>query len=416
MDLSRMNKVLEVNEKFSYAVVEPGVTFADLYAYCVKNKLKVWPSTASLGWGSVVGNTLDRGMGFIPTGIHHENIAGLEVVLANGDIVRTGQFAMTTSPSAHLTHFSFGPSIDGLFLQSNLGIVTKLGIQLMPQPQAMMACAFDMPDIDDIETIVDVFGAMRRNGTLPSSAWCFSLVEWSTVLAPRHKYWNGEGPIPDWRLKEMQKELDTGFWTVKFGLYGSKKVLHAQYDEIQRIVSTSAPKGRLRSKFFAGGEDSQLLDAASVSDPYGGVFVGVPSMFSIPIVNYRNPPDGGGVGAHGVYAPIVPMDGKTMKDWVKVTRQICEAQGLDLCCDLFMHSRHSVFVNMLCFDKSNAKQRQAIANIFRGLFEEGKKRGFAKYRSHINHMGMHIVFHKHISSESPFELTKSQHRSRRRVV
>lgn len=59
MDLHRMNKVLEVNEKFAYAVVEPGVCFADLYEYCAKNKLKVWPSTASLGWGSVVGNVSD---------------------------------------------------------------------------------------------------------------------------------------------------------------------------------------------------------------------------------------------------------------------------------------------------------------------------------------------------------------------
>jgi FAD/FMN-containing dehydrogenase len=56
MDLHRMNKVLEVNEKFCYAVVEPGITFGDLYNYCAERKLKVWPSTASLGWGSVVGN------------------------------------------------------------------------------------------------------------------------------------------------------------------------------------------------------------------------------------------------------------------------------------------------------------------------------------------------------------------------
>lgn len=62
MDLHRMNKVLEVSEKFSYAVVEPGVTFGDLYTYCVQKKLKVWPSTASLGWGSVVGNVSTTGI------------------------------------------------------------------------------------------------------------------------------------------------------------------------------------------------------------------------------------------------------------------------------------------------------------------------------------------------------------------
>lgn len=56
LDLHRMNKVLELNEKFAYAVVEPGVTFGDLYEHCAKNKYKVWPSTASLGWGSVIGN------------------------------------------------------------------------------------------------------------------------------------------------------------------------------------------------------------------------------------------------------------------------------------------------------------------------------------------------------------------------
>lgn len=56
LDLHRMNKIIEVNEKFAYAVVEPGVTFGDLYAYIAERKLKVWPSTASLGWGSVVGN------------------------------------------------------------------------------------------------------------------------------------------------------------------------------------------------------------------------------------------------------------------------------------------------------------------------------------------------------------------------
>lgn len=58
LDLHRMNKIIDVDGKNAYAVVEPGVTFTDLYQYCVKHELGVWPSVPSLGWGSVVGNVI----------------------------------------------------------------------------------------------------------------------------------------------------------------------------------------------------------------------------------------------------------------------------------------------------------------------------------------------------------------------
>lgn len=326
-------------------------------------------------------------MGFIPSGIHHKHIAGLEVVLANGDVVRTGQWAMSSSPSAHLTQYSFGPDVDGLFLQSNLGIVTKLGIHMTPQPQAYMACTFDMPEFDDVETITDVFGAMRRNGTLPTVTYVFSLVEWSSLFAPRHHYWQGAGPIPEWRLREMQEELDTGRWTVKWGLYGPLPIIEAQYDEVRRVVAKDAPTGRLRKTVFSGGADHALLEAPSVPQPHGGMFVGVPSMFSIPMVNFYNPKEDGGIGAHGAYSPIVPLDGKTMKAWAHAARKAYEDQGLDLLCDFFMSDRHAVFVCMLCFDKTKAAQRRAIDKTYKALFQAGTKLGFAKYRSHIHHMG-----------------------------
>lgn len=333
-------------------------------------------------------------MGFVPSGIHHKHIAGIEVVLANGDVVRTGQWAMTTSASAHLTQYSFGPDVDGLFLQSNLGIVTKLGLHMTPQPQAFMSCLFDMPEFDDIETITDVFGAMRRNGTIPTVTYVFSLVEWSSLFAPRHHYWSGDGPIPEWRLREMQKEIDTGRWTVKWGFYGPRNIVQAQYDEVARVVARDAPTGRLRQTLFEAdptghkGEGSDaLLDALTVPQPHGGMFVGVPSMFSIPMVNFYNRADGTGVGAHGAYSPIVPLDGKLMKTWAHAARRAYEDQGLDLLCDYFMSERHAVFVCMLCFDKTSARQRQAIDNTYQALFEAGTKLGFAKYRCHIHHMG-----------------------------
>ncbi|KAI0533964.1 glycolate oxidase [Xylaria digitata] len=384
LDLHRMNKIVEVNEKFGYVVVEPGVTFGDLYSFCAERKLKLWPSVASLGWGSVVGNTLDRGMGFIPTAVHHENIAGMEVVLANGDVVRTGQYSMTTSPSAHLTRLTFGPTIDGLFLQSNLGIVTKMGIFLTPQPQSYMSCSFDMPEFDDVATIVDVFGEMRRNGTLPAMVYVFHLNEWAALFGKRSDWWKGEGPIPEWRTKELQKELDIGNWTVKFGLYGPTTIIQAQYAEVLRVVTEKAPAGRLQYSLFSG-EDAGLLEATSVPQPHGGIRVGVPSMWSIPMVNFYNVREDS-IGAHGAYSPIVPLEGKVLLDWVKAAKEVYESQGFDLLCDFFMHERYAVFVCMLCFDKTSAEQRVGVEKIFHGLFDEGSARGFAKYRAHIKHM------------------------------
>lgn len=79
VDLSRMTRILEVSEKACYALVEPGVSFFDLYNYCKERNLAVYPSVPSLGWGSVVGNTIDRGWGYTPMGEHCQAQCGLEV-------------------------------------------------------------------------------------------------------------------------------------------------------------------------------------------------------------------------------------------------------------------------------------------------------------------------------------------------
>lgn len=97
MDLQRMNQIIEVNEELAYAIVEPGVSFFDLYEEVTRRKLKLWPSVPAIGWGSVLGNTMDRGFGYTPDGDHTTAQCGMEVVLPNGEVMRTGMGAMTNS-------------------------------------------------------------------------------------------------------------------------------------------------------------------------------------------------------------------------------------------------------------------------------------------------------------------------------
>jgi hypothetical protein len=60
VDLQNMNKILEINDRFAYYSVEPGVSFFQLFQEIQAQNKKIWCSTPALGWGSVVGNALDR--------------------------------------------------------------------------------------------------------------------------------------------------------------------------------------------------------------------------------------------------------------------------------------------------------------------------------------------------------------------
>ncbi len=62
----------------------------------------------------------------------------MEVVLANGELLRTGMGAMPGNRSWHVYKRGLGPTLDQLFMQSNYGIVTKLGVWLMPYPECFM--------------------------------------------------------------------------------------------------------------------------------------------------------------------------------------------------------------------------------------------------------------------------------------
>src|SRR6478609_8156121 len=92
----------------------------------------------------------------------------MEVVLPSGEVLRTGQWAVPGSPSAHACSNSFGPQVDGLFLQSNLGIVTKLAVSVDIAPKSFMDIKIHCPDVEDIGPLIDTLQQLEREGILQS--------------------------------------------------------------------------------------------------------------------------------------------------------------------------------------------------------------------------------------------------------
>ena len=81
-----------------------------------------------------LGNMVDRGVGYTPYGEHFLFSSGMEVVLADGEVLRTGMGSMPGSNTWQVFRWGYGPTLDGIFTQSNYGIVTKMGMWLMPAP------------------------------------------------------------------------------------------------------------------------------------------------------------------------------------------------------------------------------------------------------------------------------------------
>src|SRR6185437_7620001 len=166
LDLKRMNRILEVNEENAYALVEPGVSYFDLYRYIQEKKLKLWVDCPDPGWGSVVGNALDRGSGYTFPYLrnHFDAHCGMEVVLANGELIRTGMGALPAAQTWQQYKTGFGPWIDGIFSQSNFGVVTKMGFWLMPQPEAYRCGRVLVRRRDDLHELIRLMTLLENSG------------------------------------------------------------------------------------------------------------------------------------------------------------------------------------------------------------------------------------------------------------
>jgi 4-cresol dehydrogenase (hydroxylating) len=197
LDLGRMNRILNVDEKFAHCLLEPGVGFFDLYNHLTKNDIKLWMSVPGNAWGSVIGNALERGIGYTPYGDHTDQICGLEVVLPQGDLIRTGMGAMLNSTVWQHYRHGFGPAWDQMFAQSNFGIVTKAGIWLQPEPEMSAKTRIHLPRFEDISWAIEVLSELRRRDVIQHNIVFGNYLHDASVFSQRRDWYTGEGAIPD---------------------------------------------------------------------------------------------------------------------------------------------------------------------------------------------------------------------------
>ena len=394
LDLKRMNRVIEVNEENAYALVEPGVSYFDLYRYIQEKGLRLWVDVPDPGWGSPVGNALDRGGGYLMAQFrnHFDSHCGMEVVLASGEIIRTGMGAMPGAKTWQNYKSGFGPWVDGIFSQSNFGVVTKMGFWLMPEPDAYLSGTVYVPKHKDLIPLVRILNYLENtrvtNGMpdLGSPLLGIPMIQQIDI-------WNrGEGPAPpEPELASLLAKSEGGYspeleqyalahgisyWSLKLTFYGAPKANEANWEFAKEKFSAIA------GAKFVDNESYKLPLTAEQQEKVHKPQFGIPSlaMFSIGARSRINPDPTSG---HMWFSPIIPRTGEAIFEANRVFSEAAKKYGIPaLAFSLPSCYWERAFIFIFAFPvtrdpATNQKNRAA----FRQLVQIAAEHGWGEYRT-----------------------------------
>jgi glycolate oxidase len=161
LDVSGLDRILEIDPLDELAVVEPGVLTADLDAAAGEHGLRYAPDPASAAISTIGGNiaTNAGGMRCVKYGVTREAVLGLDVVLADGRLISTGRRTVKGVSGLDLT---------GLFVGSEgtLGVVVGASLRLRPRPEQTLTAVAGFADVAAAAHACAALAADRRDPSL----------------------------------------------------------------------------------------------------------------------------------------------------------------------------------------------------------------------------------------------------------
>lgn len=378
LNLRRMNRVLEIDVAQGYAMIEPGVSFAQLYEALREQDAPLMMSVPDLGWGSITGNALEHGYGYNVMGDHASAVCGMEVVLADGTLLRTGQGALPGSPLWACHRRGYGPSLDSLFMQSNFGVVTKAGLWLMPRPEIFATGTITCQGEDDIVPLVDMIRGLLREGVLQG----VPMIVGSPDDADGEEA--GAGRFTNANLRQV---LRPGRWSVRIGLYGDARMVATR-----RAILESAVAGLegavldLRTYPGDAGRD--------VVEPRDLIPAGIPNQ----VLLERLRAVFGETLGHMDFSPVVPLTGEFAQRIDRLVRATVAKYGLIAPVGFLLNQRSMVSACLVMFDASDAARVALARDAVREMYDRIAEWGCAPYRSHISladHVAGKFAFNGH---------------------
>lgn len=409
LDLSRMNRIIEVNPELAYAVVEPGVTQGQLYQYLTEHKIGLCLNPTGAGPDcSILGNTLERGFGIGPNGDHFQAQCSMEVVLATGEILRTGFGHYSGAKATYLYKWGLGPYLDGLFTQSNFGIVTKIGVWLMPIPESFEACYFSCNSEDQLGPLVTSVRQLMNDGVFQGP---INLLHRNRALIMLDRYpWRAmanQKPLSESLAIQLAAQKKIGMWNGVGAVCGSKAQVRGAKRTIRKLLKgktdriTFLSDGKFRILRKYPGMSSLVLnlnvpDLLKTLEGSYGMLKGIPSEVALPLAYWRNKTTS--LPKHGInpardncgllwFAPIIPMTAQDVSTFRGIVEPILAKFGFDVCITLTAVNQRCFDCTLpLLYDKEDPEEVERAQACYVNLVRACQREGYIPYRHGIQSM------------------------------
>ena len=414
VDLSRMNRIIEVNSRFHYAVVEPGVTQRQLLDFIKEHNLPLMLNvTGSTSDTSLIGNAMDRGVGYFDSRAH--GISDMQVVLGNGTTIRTGFSHYENARTKNLYRDGVGPALDGLFPQAGFGIVTSACIDLMPMPDKQMAAIIKIDTEEKLPQLIDELVVLRKRSIISTIAHIANRERSHITLAPlvyEQLVQSGEPAGEATREQAVQMLNDGGFgpWSAAVGLLGTgeqlclaRKEIRKAFKGFARVMFLNneriAMAKRIAQKLsFLPAIRKQLMMLKAV-EPVFGMTTGEATDKSLMGVfwaardyEHLDAPDPDHSDSGVLFClPIIPAVGQTVEDVVQDTRALFTEHGFEAAITVnLLNTKAMEGVVSLGFNRRDMEQTQRAHACIQKMEARYMKQGYPPYRVGINSMH-HVV-------------------------
>ncbi len=416
VDLSLLNRILHFNPLLGIVTLEPGVTARQLSGYLAENKsIFLYPPNGGGSLVSVVGNALERGHTVGAPSDRFSSLMSLEVVLSDGSLYQSPLHFSTEKICKHHSYHKWGvgPYLDGIFTQSNLGIILSASFQLTPIPAYAEVFYIGSDSQLPLSTLVDTSRTLRHE--MPSVVSSIKIEGPWRSFAQVGSY----GSILSYKANQYEtictrlNSMNLSEWNLFGVIQGNRSIVRAARNRVRELF----PHRRI---FFLNRDEASFFSSLRSLLPRrmkeSNSFVPLARKFLSAVTEQAGKPSGYPrlpLWIHGkmvesdanifsesgmdylnyagliFFVAIVPMDGKITEDFLKDVHAICLRHHIEPLLALLSMSDSTFHLSLqITFNKEDGERIKEARKCYKELYILAERSGIFVYRVPLDFMNL----------------------------